>query len=200
MFGGDILFAQRFLKGIGFYKGDLDGLFGPKTDKAIVLFEDKFDEIANKTARFDKRSEATIATLHPKAQEKAREFLKNVQGSGILGTVVIKLISGTRNFAEQADLFAQGRTKPGKIVTNAGPGQSNHNFGIAWDIGLFKGAEFLAESPLYKKVGAEGKKISSLEWGGDFASFVDMPHFQVKTGLTLKQIRAKFEKGESYLS
>lgn len=199
MFGGDILFAQRFLKSLGFYNGKLDGLFGPLTDKANTLFENKYDEIANKLSRFDKRSETTIATLHPKAQEFAREFLKRIQDSGILGTVIIKLISGTRNYAEQAALFAQGRTKSGKIVTNAGPGQSNHNFGIAWDIGLFKGTDFLTDSPLYTKVGQEGKQIKSLEWGGDFKSIVDRPHFQVKNNLTLKQIRAKFEKGESYL-
>jgi peptidoglycan L-alanyl-D-glutamate endopeptidase CwlK len=200
MFGGDILFAQRFLKSLGFYTKKLDGLFGPETDKANVLFEDKYDEIADKMGRFDKRSETTIATLHPKTQELAREFLRKIQDSGILGTVTIKLISGTRNYAEQAELFAQGRTKSGKIVTNAGPGQSNHNFGIAWDVGLFKGASFLDESPLYAQIGQEGKKISALEWGGDFKTFVDRPHFQVKNSLTLKQIRAKFEKGESYLS
>lgn len=200
MFGGDILFAQRFLKSLGFYTGKLDGLFGPLTDKANVLFENKYDEIADKMGRFDKRSETVIATLHPKTQELAREFLRKIQDSGILGTVIIKLISGTRNYAEQAELFAQGRTKPGKIVTKAGPGQSNHNFGIAWDVGLFKGTDFLEDSSLYAKIGQEGKKISSLEWGGDFTSIVDMPHFQVKNSLTIKQIRAKFEKGDSYLS
>lgn len=199
MFGGDILFTQRFYKSLGFYNGKLDGLFGPLTNAANVMFEDKYDEIADKMGRVDKRSETVIATLHPKAQEFAREFLANIQKSGLLGDVTIKLISGTRNYEEQAELFKQGRTKPGRIVTNAGPGQSNHNFGIAWDIGLFKGTDFLDESPLYAKIGKEGKKITSLEWGGDFSTIIDMPHFQVKNSLTLKQIRAKFEKGETYL-
>ena len=200
MFGGDTLFTQRFLKGLGFYTGDLDGLFGPLTNKAVLLFEDKYDEIADRMGRFDKRSESSITTLHPKAQEIAREFLNNIAASGILGGTTIRIISGTRTYAEQSAIFALGRTKPGKIVTNAGPGQSNHNFGIAWDIGLFNGTDYLEDSPLYKKVGKEGKKISSIEWGGDWSSFIDLPHYQVKSGLSLKNLRAKFEKGEPCLA
>lgn len=37
------------------------------------------------------------------------------------------IVYGHRSNAEQAELYAQGRTKPGKIVTNARPGQSRHN-------------------------------------------------------------------------
>jgi peptidoglycan L-alanyl-D-glutamate endopeptidase CwlK len=37
------------------------------------------------------------------------------------------IVFGHRSNAEQAELYAQGRTKPGKIVTNARPGQSRHN-------------------------------------------------------------------------
>ena len=200
MFGGDILFTQRLLKGLGYYTGILDGIFGPKTDKAISLFNDKYDEIADKLGRFDKRSETIIMTLHPIAQEKAREFLRKIKDSNILGNTIIKIISGTRTYAEQAAIYAQGRTKPGRIVTNASPGRSNHNFGIAWDIGLFDDGDYLEESPLYRKVGALGKEIDLIEWGGDWSSIVDTPHYQVKNGLTLAQTREKFEKGDSYLS
>lgn len=42
-------------------------------------------------------------------------------------------ISGLRTFDEQTALFQQGRTTPGKIVTNAKAGQSAHNFSIAID-------------------------------------------------------------------
>ena len=40
---------------------------------------------------------------------------------------------GTRTYEEQNALYAQGRTAPGKIVTNARGGQGAHNFGLATD-------------------------------------------------------------------
>jgi len=148
MFGSDVLFLQRFLKCLGFYRGKLDGSFGPLTDTALNEFENATDEISSEHGRFDMRSEKNITTLHPKAQVVARKFLsdvikdENLKSNGITA----KIISGTRTYVEQAEIFAQGRTKPGKIVTKASAGHSNHNFGIAWDVGLFKGPEYLGES------------------------------------------------------
>jgi peptidoglycan LD-endopeptidase CwlK len=139
---------------------------------------------------FDARSETNIKTLVPKAQEKAREFLQKVRDAGINA----RIIGGTRTFAEQDALFALGRTKPGKIVTNARGGFSNHNFGVAWDIGIFEGTKFLGESKLYDKAGEIGKSIG-LQWGGDFNSIIDKPHFQCKTGKTLAQLRALIKAG-----
>jgi len=139
----------------------------------------------------DSRSETNIATLLPEAQVQAREFLKQVRAAAINA----KIIGGTRTFAEQDELFAQGRTKPGKIVTNAKGGFSNHNFGVAWDIGIFKGTAFLAESPQYDEAGQIGKSLG-LEWGGDFSSIIDKPHFQCRTGKTLAELRALLTAGK----
>jgi peptidoglycan L-alanyl-D-glutamate endopeptidase CwlK len=133
----------------------------------------------------DSRSEKNIATLLPDARPQAREFLKQTRAAGINA----KIIGGTRTFAEQDALFALGRTKPGKIVTNARGGFSNHNFGVAWDIGIFKGTQFLGDSPQYDEAGQIGKTLG-LEWGGDFNSIIDKPHFQCRTGKTLAQLRA----------
>lgn len=55
--------------------------------------------------------------------------------------------SGLRTYEEQNALYAQGRTAPGNKVTNAKGGFSNHNFGIAFDIGIFEGAKYLGDSP-----------------------------------------------------
>jgi peptidoglycan LD-endopeptidase CwlK len=142
-------------------------------------------------AQFDPRSEKNIKTLVPKAQVKAREFLQKVRDAGINA----KIISGSRTFAEQDALFAIGRTKPGKIVTKARGGFSNHNFGVAWDIGIFKGAEYITESPLYDATGKIGKDLG-LEWGGDFNSIIDKPHFQCKTGKTMAQLRKLKKDGK----
>jgi len=142
-------------------------------------------------AKFDERSETNIATLNPDAQKQASVFLAKVRAAGIDA----RILGGSRTFEEQDELFAQGRTKPGPIVTNARGGFSNHNFGIAWDIGVFSGKDFLEDSPLYDIAGRIEKDIG-LEWGGDFRSIVDKPHFQCRTGKTLSQLRELVLAGE----
>lgn len=71
------------------------------------------------------------------------------------------------------------RTAPGPIVTKARGGESTHNFGIAFDIGVFEGTKYLPESSRYMAVGALGIELG-LEWGGSWESFVDKPHFQLR--------------------
>ena len=75
------------------------------------------------------------------------------------------------------------------MVTNARGGFSNHNFGIAIDITIFKGSTdpeqaktSVFESPLYKVIGALGTEIG-LEWGGNWISLKDEPHFQLRPGV-----------------
>jgi peptidoglycan LD-endopeptidase CwlK len=125
--------------------------------------------------KVDPRSESVIATLLPEVQPYARALVTKAAANGI----TIKVISGLRTYDEQNDLYAQGRTKPGKIVTNAPAGYSNHNFGIAFDIGVFEGTKYLDESPKYKAVGVLGTDLG-LEWGGNWKSIQDEPHFQLR--------------------
>src|SRR5688572_7748364 len=86
----------------------------------------------------DPRSEKNIATLLPEVQPLARALVQKATQNGIR----IKVISGLRTYAEQDELYAQGRTKPGIIVTRARGGYSNHNFGIAFDVGVFEGTKY----------------------------------------------------------
>jgi peptidoglycan L-alanyl-D-glutamate endopeptidase CwlK len=140
----------------------------------------------------DERSEIQIATLHPLTQKAARAFL------GVAKTIAakvgcdVKMISGTRSYMEQDALFARGRTTPGKKVTNAAAGHSNHNFGLAFDIGVFRGREYCGEHPLYNELGTLGKSLG-LEWGGDW-KFCDEPHYQLRpkwaTGMTERDMLA----------
>jgi len=147
---------------------------------------------------FDKRTEGNIATLVPKAQEKARQFMTAILPILEEKGCTAKIISGTRSYDEQDDLYAKGRTVAGAKVTNARGGYSNHNFGIAWDIGIFKGEKYLPETYLYGTCGEVGKSLG-LEWGGDWKSIQDEPHFQLKTGLTLAEMRERVAKGESII-
>jgi peptidoglycan LD-endopeptidase CwlK len=188
----DVLFLQRLLKGAGFYGGALDGLWGPKTDAAVKAFEARGRELRQLHGELDARSEANLQLLHPKTQAAARVFLGKVRQAGIEA----RIISGTRTYAEQNKLFAQGRFgNPGPIVTNARGGQSNHNFGIAWDIGIFQNGKYLPDSPLYKKA-ADAGLAAGLEWGGNWTTIQDRPHYQLATGLLISVVREKFEKGQ----
>jgi peptidoglycan L-alanyl-D-glutamate endopeptidase CwlK len=123
----------------------------------------------------DARSEKNIATLLPEVQPIARALVQRAVFNGIR----IKVLSGLRTYAEQDELYAQGRTTPGPKVTNARGGYSNHNFGIAFDIGVFEGQKYLADSVKYKAVGVLGTDLG-LDWGGNWTSIVDQPHFQLR--------------------
>jgi len=88
-----------------------------------------------------------------------------------------------RSNEEQTELYAQGRTKKGKIVTRAKAGQSphNHNPSFAFDIAFVKGKELDWRPMLFSFFAAIVKQVSNeVVWGGDFKSMVDKPHFELK--------------------
>jgi peptidoglycan LD-endopeptidase CwlK len=129
----------------------------------------------NAIEKVDDRSERNIVTLLPEVQPLARALIQKAALDGIR----IKVLSGLRTYPEQDELYAQGRTKPGSIVTNARGGYSNHNFGIAFDVGVFEGNKYLGDSVKYKAVGALGMDMG-LEWGGNWKTIIDQPHFQLR--------------------
>jgi peptidoglycan L-alanyl-D-glutamate endopeptidase CwlK len=144
---------------------------------------------------YDERTERNISTLHPAVQPRAREFMRLASDLASKHGVVVRIISGLRSYAEQDALYAKGRTAPGPKVTNARAGFSNHNFGTAWDIGLFRGKAYLTNSPIYTEIGQAARSLG-LTWGGDFKSFKDTPHYEVPTGLTLAQMRERVAAGK----
>jgi peptidoglycan L-alanyl-D-glutamate endopeptidase CwlK len=145
----------------------------------------------------DKRSQKNIASLHPDLQPLATRLIETANDQGINA----KVISGLRTYEEQDELFAQGRTKPGKVVTKAKGGQSIHNFGCAFDVGVFSedGRTYHGESKHYKTLGQIGESLG-LEWGGRWAGFVDEPHFQLTKGKTLAQMHAAKTAGKDVLA
>jgi peptidoglycan L-alanyl-D-glutamate endopeptidase CwlK len=157
----------------------VDGKAGPETWGAIyaALVKKTVDGLPPMEAisAVDPRSEAAIAGLLPEVHPYARSLVQKAADAGIQ----IKIISGLRTFAEQEALYARGRTAPGPKVTNARGGFSNHNFGIAFDVGVFESDRYKGESPKYRAVGVIGQELG-LEWGGNWTSFVDQPHFQLR--------------------
>lgn len=159
-----------------------DGIPGPNDEaalrelKAKALLNHHLTSPSPPPASFavDARSEKIIATLHPTVQPYMRVLVRRAEAAGIQ----IRLTSGTRTYAEQDALYAQGRTAPGKKVTNARGGYSSHNFGIAADFTIFDGNAPVWESPDYAKVGRIAEDIG-LSWGGRWSS-PDEPHVYLK--------------------
>ncbi len=193
----DVLFYQRFLKANGFYHDALNGIWDSNTNKADADFVTASASIAEQMGKFDSRSEGNIITLIPKAQTEARKFLKLCKDAG----KDVRIISGTRTYAEQDVLYAQGRTAPGPIVTHAKGGQSNHNFGIAWDIGIFNNGSYSTnDSDYIALAGIIMSGTTTLEWGGNWHSLKDNPHYQLKAvSEDVTVVRGLFENGEIYV-
>ena len=140
--------------------------------------------------RPDPRSQKNIDTLEPVTAKLATEHLRRLAAERLN----FKVTSGTRTMSEQAALYAQGRTTKGARVTNARPGQSWHNFGVAYDLTLFSGKNPVWESPKYLRAGEIGEDLG-LEWGHRWKTFKDTPHFQRPLGVTLAEARAKWPTG-----
>jgi peptidoglycan L-alanyl-D-glutamate endopeptidase CwlK len=175
----------------------VDGRAGPETWGAIYaeLVDKRVDGKMPQQAieKVDAASERHIAALLPEVQPMARALVQKAAANKIH----IRVISGYRSHAEQNALYAQGRSQPGRKVTNARGGHSTHNFGIAFDIGVFSGNRYLGDSQKYRAVGALGMDMG-LEWGGNWASIVDQSHFELRPawaqGLSQREMLAGLRK------
>lgn len=187
--------VQSRLNALGYHL-DVDGKAGVKTWAAIsdAILVPQAPPIT--TLTFDDRTEKNLATLSPTTREVARLFLRQVREAGINA----KIIDGTRTYEEQDAKYEQGRSKPGEIVTNARGGYSWHNFGVAFDIGIFDSeGKYLEESKLYADAGKIGRELG-LEWGGDWKGrLVDEPHYQYNPNrYSLATAREKHNAGEAF--
>lgn len=131
-----------------------------------------------------------INLLHPRLQNVVRQLQTEFP---------MLLVTETfRTVAEQDTLYAQGRTKPGNIVTNARGSdyESQHQWGIAFDYAYNQSGN-LYPIDFMNKVSARAKQLG-LAWGGDWTSFVDKPHLYLPdwgdTPTKLKQQYGTFEK------
>lgn len=130
----------------------------------------------------------------------------------LTGRSKVKVVSGFRSHEEQAKLYAKGRTAPGPKVTNAKPGYSMHNYGLAFDICLVldgKDVSWDVEGDFDEDRKADWMEVVEVfkglgfKWGGDWKTLKDMPHFEVEVSLdTLRKLYAKnmFVEGTEYVS
>ena len=116
-----------------------------------------------------------VEKLHPELISICNEFVSRCKARG-LNVLITETL---RTKAEQDALYAQGRTAPGSIVTNAKYPRSAHCWGVAFDFCRnVKGREFDDSDGFFAKCGAVGKELG-LTWGGDWKSFVDKPHLEM---------------------
>ena len=102
----------------------------------------------------------------------------------------LRISQGLRTIKEQDDLYAQGRTRPGKIVTNAKGGDSFHNYGLAIDVVIINPNG----TANWSRLSADVVRIAAqegFEWGGNWRTFKDYPHFQMTFGQTIEQLKVK---------
>ncbi|MEW4371766.1 M15 family metallopeptidase [Paenibacillus kandeliae] len=148
------------------------------------------------------KSAAKINTLSEPLKTAANYLVEMAYKRG----VYIIITEALRTIEYQNSLYAKGRDSTGKVinrslvVTNARGGYSNHNFGYAFDFALLMQDgrtvkwDTLRDDdkdslPDWSEVVIEAKKLG-LEWGGDWRSFVDLPHLQMVFGLSTADYRA----------
>jgi len=135
----------------------------------------------------------SITDLHPEFRKLCISFIADYEmetGLKLLITCTLR-----DNLAQEA-LYEQGRTKPGHIVTNAKPGSSFHNYGLAMDA-----YPMISGKPLFQATDSHGNllkewadfgriaKRHGLAWAGDWTgSLREYAHVQA-ANVTLAQLQ-----------
>jgi peptidoglycan L-alanyl-D-glutamate endopeptidase CwlK len=124
-------------------------------------------------------SSQRLELVHPELKRRVTAMAAILDKENI----PIQVCQGLRTWSEQDALYAQGRTHPGKIVTNAKGGQSAHNFGYAVDLvpeEIEPGQpDWNIEHPAWKRMLEVGAQCGLAE-GALWRTFPDNPHFYLK--------------------
>ncbi len=138
--------------------------------------------------KFSQRSIDALKGVHPDMVKLMTEAIKE-------SPFDFTITEGVRTIARQQQLYAQGRTAKGIIITNVDglKKKSNHQpkedgFGYAVDLYPFYNASVQVQDkdviPRLKAISIHIKTVAkclgiSITWGGDFKSLYDPPHFQL---------------------
>ena len=148
--------------------------------------------------------------LHPLVRQEVIDTIKQVE-QGLPSNIKIRVVQGLRTIEEQDALYAQGRTKPGKKVTNARGGKSYHNYGLAIDFAVMydhnnDGMFEILSWDISKDADKDGKsewmemvdafKAKGWESGGAWRTIKDWPHLQKTFKRTWQQLFALHNAGK----
>jgi len=132
----------------------------------------------------DMKNTDFISQLHPKYKAIFARFISDVEKMGYEFIIT----SGYRSFEKQAQLKAQN-------PSNATPGLSTHNYGIAIDGVLYKDNRYWRKATSKKEWEATGvpklaRDVYKMRWGGDFTNYHDPIHFDMN--LNTSALLAKY--------
>ena len=113
-----------------------------------------------------------------KLQGVHADLVKVVERAAAQDHVAFVVTEGLRSLKRQRDLFAHGATTTMK---------SRHLTGHAVDLAVLIGDEISWSWPLYAQLAQAMKTAATevgvpIEWGGDWRTFKDGPHFQLPWG------------------
>ncbi len=134
--------------------GDILGKGADASDRSIIG--------ASRNPKMTADTMSVIKTLVPEAQPKFAQLVENLEARGV--HIIAK--EGRRSLERQTELYNQGRTTPGEIVTGTIKG-SKHLQGLAMDIvpaSVVDKPHWAPEDPVWDIVGEEVAKLG-LKWG-----------------------------------
>lgn len=140
--------------------------------------------------------------LHPAIRTEVIDTITHLEMSSFPENVAVRIVQGLRTIEIQNKLYAQGRTEPGKIVTNAKGGSSFHNYGLAIDFAMLYdgklswqiGQDFDHDNVKDWDEVVNAFKEKGFKWGGDWHSLKDYPHLEKTFGLTWAQCMDRYNK------
>ena len=196
--------VQNKLNSNHFNSGSPDGIYGPRTTNAVTRFQSVNGLVMsgiveprtrqqlfnpNPPDDYSKRPTSTsLTSLNSYVASLARKFLALCAANGLDVTILVAF----RSWDDQDALYAQGRSHPGPVVTNAMGGDSYHNWGLAFDCApLVNGTVDWTATEKFYQMGRLGERVG-LEWGGHWTTYqislIDLPHFQYTFGLSTQQL------------
>jgi peptidoglycan L-alanyl-D-glutamate endopeptidase CwlK len=125
--------------------------------------------------------------LHPLIREDAIKAYQEAVKATLVGVHPV-IIQTLRTFEEQDLLYQKGRTRPGPKVTNAKPGSSFHQYGMAVDFSIQINGKLVWKVDKNWMIVVDCFKKYGFSWGGDWKSFKDYPHVEKSFGYTWRQL------------
>ena len=158
----------------------------------------------------DKISEQRAALLHPKVRDEVKALIEKAE-AGLPARMAVRIVQGLRTIEEQDALYAQGRTKPGPIVTKAKGGSSYHNYGTAFDFAIVEDTDGNGSfNDLSWDIRRDNDKDGTADWlevvkvfeaagwfwGGRWSSLKDYPHLQKSFGKSWQELFKLYNDGK----
>jgi len=163
----------------------------------VALATRKEENMANKNdIRID------LKKIHPLLRLYLERIIKYANAEGIY----IIITEGFRSKERQDELYAQGRTKPGIVCTNARGSDYNsqHQWGVAIDFCIANDGKTWNYT-MMKRVAEIGKEhCKHLGWGGDWTvkvdGLIDNPHLYLdKWGKNPSPLKKTYGLPENFL-